>query len=188
MRPQLHLLPARAAALALAAAIGVAACSSPSGPTKAPGSTATPPASIAAPPATTSAGDATAGPVAGEPCSFLTAAEVGTIVGTVPVEVAERAGRGDCDYWLDAAKTTKVNVGVSTGPDGVALFDSTKNLGEPLPVPNLGDDAYMLVLEGLGTLVVVKAGDTVAAVQLLTTQDSAEQAIRAINLARAVIE
>lgn len=177
MRPHL----ARSAALAAALVLATAACSSPSAPTTGPGSTTVPPAA-------TAAGQPTTGAVAGEPCSFLTAEQVTAIVGTAPVEIKERAGRGDCDYWLDAAKTSKVNIGVSTGADGAALFESSKALGETLPVPNLGDDAYMLVLDGLGTLVVVKSGDSVAAVQLLTTQDSAEQAIRVINLARAVVE
>lgn len=177
MRPHL----ARTTPLAAAIVLALAACSSPGAPTTGPGSTTVPPAA-------TSAGQPTTAAVAGEPCSFLTAEQVNAIVGTTPVEIKERAGRGDCDYWLDAAKTTKVNIGVTSGADGAALFESTKALGETLPVPNLGDGAYMLVLDGLGTLVVVKSGDSVAAVQLLNTQDSAEQAIRAISLARAVVE
>lgn len=173
----------RAGASALAFALLLGACSSPSTPTVGPGATNLPPAP------TTVGGEPTAGaPVAGEPCSFLTAEQVTVVVGTAPVEIAERAGRGDCDYWLDAAKTSKVNVGVATGADGLALFESSKALGEFLPVANLGDDAYMLVLEGLGTIVVAKQGDAVATVQLLNTMDSAEQAIRVINLARAVVE
>jgi hypothetical protein len=178
MRP----VPARA--LALTAAFLLAACSSPSAATQAPAGTSAPPAATSAPPAATGAGN----PVAGEPCSFLTGAQVTEIVGTAPVEIAERAGRGDCDYWLDAAKTAKVNVGVFTGADGAALFESTKALGETLPVPNLGDDAYMLVLDGLGTIVVARKGDSVVSVQLLNTMDSAEQAIRVINVARAVVQ
>ena len=177
MRP--HLTPT--AALAVAIVFALAACSDPSAATQKPGSTA-------APPAATSAGQPTAGAAAGEPCSFLTAEQVTTIVGTAPVEIAERAGRGDCDYWLDAAKTQKINIGVTTGADGAALFESTKALGEFLPVPNLGDDAYMQVLEGLGTIVVAKQGDSVVSVQLLNTMDSAEQAIRVINLAREVVK
>lgn len=175
--------PFRAGALALVAVLVLAACSSPQpAATQAPGATTVPPAA-------TSAGQATSGPVgAGEPCSYLSAEQVTAIVGTAPAEIAERAGRGDCDYWLDAAKTAKVNVGVTTGPDGAALFESTKALGETLPVPNLGDDAYMLVLDGLGTIVVAKQGDSVVSVQLLNTMDSAEQAIRVISVARAVVE
>ena len=176
--------PAHSTAAALAIALLIAACSAPSTGTPAPTS-ASP---TAAPPAATAAGNPTAGAAAGEPCSFLTSAQVTEIVGTAPVEIAERAGRGDCDYWLDAAKTAKVNVGVVTGPDGAALFESTKALGETLPVPNLGEDAYMLVLEGLGTIVVAKQGDSVVSVQLLNTMDSAEQAVRVINVARAVVE
>ena len=177
MRP--HLAPT--AALAVALAIALAACSDPNPATQKPASTG-------APPAATSAGQPTAGAAAGEPCSFLTAEQVTTIAGTAPVEIKERAGRGDCDYFLDAAKTSKVNVGVTSGADGAALFESTKALGEFLPVPNLGDDAYMLVLEGLGTIVVAKQGDSVVSVQLQNSMDSAEQAIRVINVARAVVE
>jgi hypothetical protein len=172
----------RAGGSALALALLLGACSSPPSATSAPGSTTLPPAATAA------AGEPTGAPVAGEPCSFLTAEQVTAIVGTAPVEIKERAGRGDCDYWLDAAKTAKINVGVTTGADGAALFESTKALGEFLPVPNLGDDAYMLVLDELGTIVVVKQGDSVVSVQLLNAMDSAEQAIRVINLARAVVE
>ena len=181
MRP----IASRAAAPGVAFLLGafvLAACSAPSTSTQAPAKTSGPPA------ATTAVADPTTGPVAGEPCSFLTAAQVTEIVGTAPVEIAERAGRGDCDYWLDAAKTAKVNVGVTTGADGAALFESSKALGEILPVPNLGDDAYMLVLDGLGTIVMAKAGDSVVSVQLLNAMDSAEQAIRVINVARAVVE
>lgn len=172
----------RAGAAALALALLLGACSSPPAATSGPGATTVPPAATAA------GVDPTSGPVAGEPCSFLTAAQVTEIVGSAPVEIAERAGRGDCDYWLDAAKTQKINIGVTTGADGATLFESTKALGEFLPVPNLGDDAYMLVLDELGTIVVAKTGDKVVSVQLLNAMDSAEQAIRVINLARAVVE
>ena len=174
----------RATAAVVATALLLAACSTPSTSTQAPGTTSP----TSAPPAATAAGNPTTGAAAGEPCSFLTSAQVTEIVGTAPVEIAERAGRGDCDYWLDAAKTAKVNVGVTTGADGAALFESTKALGETLPVPNLGEDAYMLVLDGLGTIVVAKQGDSVVSVQLLNTMDSAEQAIRVINVARAVVQ
>ena len=168
---------------ALAIGLTRAACTPGRGSLATPGPGAGTPA-----PGASTGGGATPGPLAGEPCSFLTAEQVTTIVGTAPVEIAERAGRGDCDYWLDAAKTQKINIGVTTGADGAALFESTKALGEFLPVPNLGDDAYMQVLEGLGTIVVAKQGDSVVSVQLLNTMDSAEQAIRVINLAREVVK
>lgn len=174
MRPRL------AGAAAFAAALVIAACSSPPSGTPTPGATTVPPAA-------TAAGQQTTTPVAGEPCSFLTAAEVGTIVGTVPVEVKERAGRGDCDYWLDVAKTTKVNIGVTPSPDGVALFESTKALGEPQTVPNLGDEAYSIALGDLGTLVMVREGDAVVAVQVLTAGDAAAQLVAATALAQAVL-
>ena len=158
----------RAGASALTLAVLLSACSSPPAATSGPGATTLPPA------ATTSGGGPTSAPVGGEPCSFLSAEQVTAIVGTAPVEIKARAGRGDCDYFLDAAKTTKVNIGVTPGADGLALFESTKALGEFLPVPNLGDDAYMLVLDELGTVVVAKKGDSVVSVQLLNTMDSAE--------------
>lgn len=167
----------------LALALIVAGCGSqPPAATTNPGATSQPPAATAA------GGQPTTAPVAGEPCSFLTSEQVAAAVGTAPIEIKERAGRGDCDYWLDAAKTQKVNVGVTLGPDGQALFDSTKALGEPVAVPGLGDEAYSISLgTDLGTLVMVKQGDAVAAVQVLTTAEPAEQAILAIALARAVI-
>ena len=169
-------------ALVAAAAFAIAACGS-STPTNPPaGATNQPPA------ATTPGGEPTIAPVAGEPCSFLTSEEAGVILGTVPTSIEERAGRGDCDYWLDAAKTTKANIGVFTGAEAATLFEGNKALGESLPVGNLGEDAYMLVLDGLGTIVMAKQGDAVVAVQLLSTLDSAEEAIRVINLARAVVE
>lgn len=175
----------RAAALTVVLALALTAAACGSGPAAATAK----PGNATQQPAATSAGEQpTTGPVAGEPCSFLTSAQVTEILGSAPVEIKERAGRGDCDYWLDAAKTAKVNVGVTKGPDGAALFESTKALGESVPVPNLGDDAYMLVLEGLGTLIMAKAGDSVVAVQLLNPMDSAEQAIRVINVARAVVQ
>jgi len=95
-------------------------------------------------------------------------------------------GRGDCDYWLDAAKTTKVNIGVTPGPDGLALFESTKGLGDPQPA-SLGDEAYSIALGDLGTLVMVREGDAVVAVQALTTGDAAAQLVAATALARAVL-
>ncbi len=36
-------------------------------------------------------------------------------MGTVPVEVAERIGRGDCDYWLNAAQATALAEAVIAG-------------------------------------------------------------------------
>jgi hypothetical protein len=167
----------------LALALIVTGCGSqPPGVTTNPGATTLPPA------ATTTGEQPTTGPVAGEPCSFLTSEQLAAVVGTAPIEIKERAGRGDCDYWLDAAKTSKVNIGVTMGPDGVTLFDSTKALGEPVAVPSLGDEAYSISLgTDLGTLVMVKQGDAVVAVQVLTTAEPAEQAIRAIALARAVL-
>lgn len=101
----------RAAVLALLATLAFAACSSPSAATKGPAGATTPA------PVATSAGAPTTGAVAGEPSSFLTAEAVGAIVGTTPVEVAERVGRGDCDYWLTPAKDSWVNIGVVTGAD-----------------------------------------------------------------------
>jgi hypothetical protein len=100
--------------------------------------------------------------------------------------VKERAGRGDCDYWLDAAKTTKVNIGVTSGPDGLALFESTKGLGDSQPA-SLGDEAYSSALGDLGTLVMVREGDAVVAVQVLTTGDAAAQLVAATALAQAVL-
>lgn len=36
-------------------------------------------------------------------------------MGTVPVEVAERIGRSDCDYWLNAAQATALAEAVIAG-------------------------------------------------------------------------
>lgn len=82
--------PRPAMTLALAVLLIVAACSTPAG-TIGPGLTATAGA------AATSGTTPTNGAAAGEPCSFLSAEAVGAAMGTTPVEVAERAGRGDCD-------------------------------------------------------------------------------------------
>jgi len=123
---------------------------------------------------------------AGEPCSFLTAEEVGAIVGTTPVEVAERVGRGDCDYWLTAAKDAKISIGVFTGPDNATLFEQTKGIGDPQPLADVGDDAYSIATGDLGTLVVAKQGDATIVVQVLTA-DSADQLRQATELAKAVI-
>ena len=90
---------------ALLVAITFAGCSSPAA-TAGPGGATNPP------PVATDAGQATGPLLAGEACSYLTAAEVGAIVGTVPVLVEERAGRGDCDYFLNAAGDAKVNIGL----------------------------------------------------------------------------
>jgi hypothetical protein len=123
---------------------------------------------------------------AGEPCSFLTADEVGAIVGTTPVSVDERVGRGDCDYFLTAAKDSKVEIGVFTGPDNASLFEQTKGIGDPQPVADVGDDAYSIATEDLGTLVVAKQGDATIVVQVLTA-DTADQLSQATDLAKAVI-
>ena len=182
MHSQLTQTTVRAALAALAAALLIAACGSPAATNAPAGATNPPPA------ATTAGVQPTNGPVAGEPCSFLTSEEAAAVLGIAPVSIEERAGRGDCDYWLDAAKTSKANIGVFTGAEALTLFEGNKMLGESVPVPNLGEEAYMLVLGGLGTIVMAKRGDSVVAAQLLTTEDSAEQAIRAISLARVVID
>lgn len=172
--------PHHAGTAALAVVLVLAACSStPSGASQNPQATTNVPGA-------TVASEPTSAPVAGEPCSFLTAAEIDAVLGSVPVEVKERAGRGDCDYWLDAAKTSKVNIGVTTGPDGLALFESTKALGDPQPV-SLGDEAYSIFLEGTGTVILVRKGDSVVSVQLLTSEDAAAQLVKATALAQAVI-
>ena len=89
----------------LLVAIAFAGCSSPAA-TGGPGAGTNPP------PAGTQAAEATGPMLAGEACSYLSAEEVGAIVGTVPVLVEERAGRGDCDYFLNAAEDAKVNIGL----------------------------------------------------------------------------
>lgn len=163
----------------LAALLLLAACSSGSSSSGSPAASAAA-ASVSAPPASTPA------VAAGEPCSFLTAEEVGAIVGTTPVEVAERVGRGDCDYWLTAAKDAHVNIGVFTGPDSASLFEITKGIGDPQPVDNLGDDAYSIFNESIGTVVVVKQGDATIIVQVFTA-DVADQLAQATELAEAVL-
>ena len=175
----------RAAAVFAALFVLVGCSSAPSGSTQGPNPTTLGPAVTQAPAATVT-GAATSGPAAGEPCSFLTAEAVGAIVGTVPLEVAERIGRGDCDYFLTAAKQSKVNIGVFTGVDAAALFDVTKGLGDPQPV-SLGDEAYSIYNEGLGTLVLVRKGDSVASVQVLTPTDAADQLAKATALAQALL-
>jgi hypothetical protein len=171
--PRFH----RAGVPALLVMLAVAACSSPSAATQGPAGT------NAAP---TPGGEQTSAPVAGEPCSFLTGAALGAIVGTAPVEVAERIGRGDCDYWLTAAKDSKVNIGVTTGPEAQSAFDSVKGIGEPQPV-SLGDEAYSIFNQSIGTLVVVRKGASTAIIQVLTSADPAVQLLQATALAQAVI-
>jgi hypothetical protein len=172
----------RAAVAALAALLAISACTGPpAGGTQNPGATATP-----GPAATTGAAP-TSSPVAGDACSFLTAEEIEATIAMSPVEIAERPGRGDCDYWLTAAKDTKVNVGVTTGPDAAALFESTKGLGEPATV-TLGDEAYSIFNESFGTVVVVRKGESVAVVQLFGGTDAEEQLTNAAALARVVID
>ena len=168
-------------ALAAAAALALATCGSPAA-SSTPGAATNPP-----PGATTSGGDPTDPPIAGEPCSFLTADTVGAIVGTTPVEVAERPGRGDCDYWLTAAKDEKVNIGVTIGPDGPPIFESTKGLGDAQAL-DLGDDSYSIYNETIGTLVMVQIDDAVLAVQVATSADATNQRAQAIRLAEAVID
>ena len=171
----------RTSTTALAALLLLAACSS------SPSSEGSQPASSSASGAAASdAAASTPAVAAGEPCSFLTAEEVGAIVGTTPVEVAERVGRGDCDYFLTAAKDAKVEIGVFTGPDNATLFEGTKGIGDPQPVADVGDDAFSIATEDLGTLVVAKQGDATIIVQVLTA-DSADQLSQATELAKAVI-
>ena len=154
----------------------VAACSTPAatgGPK--PGNTNAP--------AATGAGQATGPVLAGEACSYFTAEEVGAIVGTVPVSVEERAGRGDCDYFLNADKSAKVNVGFfEWAAEGEATFESTKGFGEPVSV-DLGDEAYSVYNESIGTLVLVHAGDSLIVVQAFNTGDQAAQLDQATRLA-----
>jgi hypothetical protein len=178
-------LALRASAAALATLLIVGACSSstPSGGTPTAASPASAPAASASADAPSGAPSSEA--VAGEPCSFLTAEAVGAIVGTTPVEVAERIGRGDCDYWLTAAKDSKVNIGVFTGPDGASYFESTKGIGEP-EVVNVGDEAYSIVNESFGTVVVARKGDAVVAAQVFAGA-ATDQLPQATALVEAVL-
>ena len=171
---------ARRTAAAVMAILLLAACSS------SPSSEGSPDASLPASAPGASAAASTPTVVAGEPCSFLTAEEVGAIVGTTPVEVAERVGRGDCDYWLTAAKDAKISIGVFSGPDDTTLFEGTKGIGDPQPVLNVGDDAYSISTQDLGTIVVAKQGEATIIVQVLTA-DTADQLRQATELAKAVI-
>jgi hypothetical protein len=167
------------AATVLAATI-LAGCSSPA-TTAGPGPGTNPPVTTPGPQST--------GPVlAGEACSYLTAAEVGAIVGTVPVTVEERAGRGDCDYFLTAAEDAKVNIGFFELADGGdATFESTKSFGDPVAL-DLGDEAYSIFNESIGTIVLAKAGDSLIVVQALNTGDRAAQLQHATKIAQALYD
>ncbi len=169
----------RAAAATLGALLVIAACSSPQGTQNAT-ATGTPA------PAATSGSAPTSGAAPGEPCSFLTAEQVGAIMGTTPVEVAERVGRGDCDYLLNAAGDAKVNIGVFTGAEAVSSFDSIKALGTPQTVA-LGDEAFSIYNEGFGTIVAVREGESTAVAQVFAGADQAEQLRQATALAQAII-
>jgi hypothetical protein len=172
----------RASASAVVILLVLVACSPGTSGTVTPGpSTSGPAATTPAPLATVPAQSAAA---AGEPCSYLTAAEVGAIVATTPVEVAERIGRGDCDYWLSAAKDSKVNIGVFTGAEATSYFESTKGIGTPESV-DLGDEAYAIFNASIGTVVVARSGDTVVAVQVFTA-DADDQLAQATAIAEAV--
>lgn len=161
----------------LLAAIAVAACSSPAA-TGGPGATNQPPAATPGGPATTPV-------LAGEACSYFTAEEVGAIVGTVPVKVEERAGRGDCDYFLNAAEDAKVNIGfVEWSNGGESTFESTKGFGDPVSI-DLADEAYSVYNESIGTLVLAHAGDSLIVVQAFNTGDQAAQLDHAKKLAEA---
>jgi hypothetical protein len=167
-------------AATLIAAIALVGCSSPA-TTSGPGTGATQPAATAGTAATTPV-------LAGEPCSYLTAAEIGAIVGTVPVTVNERAGRGDCDYFLTAAKDAKVNIGLFELADGGdATFESTKGFGDPVSL-DLGDEAYSVFNESIGTVVLAKAGDSLIVVQAFNTGDRAAQLEHATKIAQALYD
>jgi hypothetical protein len=168
--------------LTVLAAIAFAGCSSPAA-TSAPGGTG---AGTNPPPAATQAGQATGPVLAGEPCSYLSAEEVGAIVGTVPVLVEERAGRGDCDYFLNAAKDAKVNIGLFEWADGgESTFEGAKSFGDPVSI-DIGDEAFGVYNEGTGTLVMVRAGDSLISVQAFNTGELAAQLQHATKLAEAV--
>ena len=98
-------------------------------PTSAPGGTD---AGRNPPPAATQRRPGDDRPVlAGEPCSYLTAEEVGAIVGTVPVEVEERAGPRRLRLLAGRRQDAKVNIGVVDWADGgESTFESTKGFGE----------------------------------------------------------
>ena len=163
---------------ALLAAIAVAGCSSP-GATSGPN----PPSTNA--PAATAAGQATGPVLAGEACSYFTAEEVGAIVGKVPVKVEERSGRGDCDYFLAADQSAKINIAFTDWAlDGETTFEAAKGFGEPVAI-ELGDEAYSVFNESIGTLVLVHAGDSLIVVQAFNSGDQATQLQHATKLAEA---
>ena len=173
MRPRTPLSLISAMTLAI-----VSACSTPAATGGPPGGTNAP--------AATSAGQASGPVLEGEPCSYLTAEEVGAIVGTVPVLVEERAGRGDCDYFLNAARDAKVNVSLVEWADGgQSTFESTKGFGEPVSL-DIGDEAYTVFNESIGTLALVHAGDSLIVIQALNTGDAAAQLGHARDLAEAL--
>jgi hypothetical protein len=156
--------------------IAIAACSSPVA-TGGPGATNRP---------GTPAAQATGPVLAGEACSYFTAAEIGAIVGTTPVTVEERAGRGDCDYFLAADESSKINVGFFELADGgEATFESTKSFGDPVTI-DLGDEAYSVYNESIGTIVLAKAGDSLIVVQAFNTGDQAAQLDHATKIAEAL--
>jgi hypothetical protein len=117
----------------------------------------------------------------------MTAEALAEIIEATPVEVAERVGRGDCDYFLTPAKDAKVNIGVFTTPESLSDFDNTKNFGDPQPVA-IGDEAYSVYNESIGTLVMVKEDLTVIAVQVFTSAAPAIQLIDATAIAQAVFD
>lgn len=167
-------------AAALVALLLLAACSSGAS------GEATPTASLSASAPAASAPAASAPAAAGEPCSYLSAQEVGAIVGTTPVEVAERSGRGDCDYWLTVTRASKVNIGVFTGSEGASYFESTKEIGTPEPV-DVGDEAYSIFDASIGTVVVARQGDAVVAAQVFADIATAEQLRQATAVVEAVL-
>ncbi len=100
-------------------------------------------------------------------------------------EVAERIGRGDCDYWLTTAKDSKVNVGVFTGAEATSYFEQTKGIGTP-EVVNVGDEAYSIFNESIGTVVVARKGDAVVAVQVFAGAGT-DQLRQATSLVEAIL-
>jgi hypothetical protein len=170
-------LALRTTVAGLATVVLLVACSS--GP-----SSGGPPAASSSAPATGAAPASAA--AAGEPCSYLTAQDVGAILGATPVEVAERVGRGDCDYWLTLTRDGKVNIGVFTGNEAATYFESTKRIGTPEPL-NLGDEAYSIFNESIGTVVVARKGDAVVAAQVYVGDVPADQLRQATALVQAVL-
>lgn len=73
-----------------------------------------------------------------------------------------------------------------TGADAGTYFESIKALGTPAAV-GLGDEAFSIFNEGLGTVVVVRTSDSVAAIQVFAGTDPAEQLRQATALATGVI-